>query len=152
MSNPRGENMRMMQSYTPRDWALLILRFGLGITLIVHGYPKFAGAGPVAFARYLRVHHFPAPLFSAWFMALVEFVGGIAILAGFQTTYVGYLAAFERLMIAWRLKMAAGVAFIAARGVGWEFDFLLLCMAVAVAFLGAGAVTLEAVWRSRRTM
>jgi len=141
-----------IQSIAPRDWGLLILRLGLGITLILHGYPKFAGAGPVAFARYLRVHHFPAPLFSAWFMALVEFVGGVAIVAGFQTTYVGYLAAFERLMIAWRLKMAAGVAFIAARGVGWEFDFLLLCMAVAVALLGAGAVTLEAVWRSRRTM
>ena len=53
-----------IQSIAPRDWGLLILRLGLGITLILHGYPKFAGAGPMAFARYLRVHHFPAPLFS----------------------------------------------------------------------------------------
>src|SRR5438876_524330 len=60
MSNPGGEIMRI-QSIAPRDWGLLILRLGLGITLILHGYPKFAGAGPMAFARYLRVHHFPAP-------------------------------------------------------------------------------------------
>src|SRR5438094_10577280 len=118
MSNPGGEIMRI-QSIAPRDWGLLILRLGLGITLILHGYPKFAGAGPMAFARYLRVHHFPAPLFSAWVMALVEFVGGVAIVAGLQTTYVVYLAAFDRLIIGCRLKMGAGVAFIAARGVGW---------------------------------
>lgn len=141
-----------LQSISPRDWGLLILRLGLGITLLAHGYPKFFDGGPGAFARYLTRIHFPAPLLSAWFMAVVEFVGGLAIVAGFQTTYVGYLAAFERLLIAWRLKMAVGVKFIAARGVGWEFDFLLLCMAVAVALLGAGAVTLEAVWKSRRTM
>src|SRR5438034_8749576 len=137
MSNPGGEIMRI-QSIAPRDWGLLILRLGLGITLILHGYPKFAGAGPMAFARYLRVHHFPAPLFSAWFMALVEFVGGVAIVAGFQTTYVGYLAAFERPMIAWRLKLEAGVAFMAARGVGGGLAFLLSCLAVPLALLGAG--------------
>src|SRR5438093_11072102 len=127
MSNPGGEIMRI-QSIAPRDWGLLILRLGLGITLILHGYPKFAGAGPVAFACYLRVHHFPAPLFSACFMALVEFVGGIAILAVFQTTYVVYLAALVRLMIAWRLKMPAVVAFISSREVWRVFGFQLLCV------------------------
>ena len=144
--------MRMMQSYTPRDWALLVLRLGLGITLIVHGLPKFSGAGPVAFARYLRVHHFPAPLFSAWIMAIIELVGGIAMVAGIQTTYAGWAAAAERVFIIWLLKIAGGVKFVSARGTGWELDFLLLCMAAAVALLGAGAVTLESFLRSRRTM
>src|SRR2546430_16663536 len=150
MSNPGGEIMRI-QSIAPRDWGLLILRLGLGITLILHGYPKFAGAGPVAFARYLRVHHFPAPLFSAWIMAVVELVGGIAMVAGIQTTYVGWAAAVERVFVVWLLKIAGHVRFVSARGTGWELDFLLFCMAVAVALLGAGAVTLENVVRSRRT-
>src|SRR2546430_17203088 len=150
MSNPRGENMRMMQSYTPRDWALLILRVGLGITLIVHGLPKFSGAGPVAFARYLRVHHFPAPLFSAWIMAVVELVGGIAMVAGIQTTYVGWAAAVERVFVVWLLKIAGHVRFVSARGTGWELDFLLFCMAVAVGLVGGGADTPEKVVRSRR--
>src|SRR5947208_16229748 len=118
MSNPGGEIMRI-QSIAPRDWGLLILRLGLGITLILHGYPKFAGAGPMAFARYLRVHHFPAPLFSAWFMALVEFVGGVAIVAVFQTTYVGYLVAFERLLISCSLVISAGVVLCAQTASDW---------------------------------
>lgn len=144
--------MIRMQSFTPRDWGLLILRLGLGITLLAHGYPKFFDGGPAAFARYLTRIHFPAPQLSAWFMAVVEFVGGLALIAGFQTTYFGYLAALERLLIGWRLKMALGVKFIAVRGVGWEFDYVLLCMAVAVALLGAGAITVEAFVRSRRGM
>src|SRR5437773_12305264 len=113
MSNPGGEIMRI-QSIAPRDWGLLILRLGLGITLILHGYPKFAGAGPMAFARYLRVHHFPAPLFSAWFMALLESVDGVAIVPGFRTTNAGSLPAFERLKISWLLNMAAEHAVSAA--------------------------------------
>lgn len=141
-----------MQSYTHRDWALLLLRIGLGITLLVHGYPKLFGAGPAAFARYLRVNHFPAPLVSSWFMAIVEVVGGAAVVAGIQTTWAGWAAALERVFIAWFFKMERGVGFVAARGVGWEFDFVLLCMAIAVALLGAGAVTLEAILKSRRTM
>lgn len=139
------------QSYTPRDWALLILRLGLGITLIVHGYPKLLDAGPMAFARYLRIQHFPAPLLSAWFMAIVELIGGIALVAGIQVTWAGWAAALERILIGWFFKMGRGVAFIAARGVGWEFDFVLFCMAVAIALLGPGAVTLQAIVKRRRT-
>ncbi len=141
-----------LQSYSSRDWALLILRVALGITLIVHGYPKLLDAGPAVFARYLRIQHIPAPLLSAWFMALVEFVGGLALVAGFQVTYAGWAAAVERVFIAWFFKMSRNVGFVAARGVGWEFDFVLLGMAVAVALLGPGAVTLESFLKSRRNM
>src|SRR2546425_7976860 len=138
------------QSYTPRDWALLILRLGLGITLIVHGLPKFSGAGPVAFARYLRVHHFPVPLFSAWIMAVVELVGGIAMVAGIQTTYFGWAAAVERVFVVWLLKLAGHVGVVSARGTGWELDFLLFCMAVAVAVVGASTVNPAGTTMNRR--
>jgi len=140
------------RQYSSRDWALLILRVALGITLVVHGYPKLFDAGPAVFARYLRIQHIPAPLLSAWFMALVEFVGGLMLVAGFQVTWAGWAAAVERVFIAWFFKIARHVDFVAARGVGWEFDFALLAMAVAVALLGPGAVTLEAVLKSRRQM
>ncbi len=140
------------QSYSSRDWALLILRVALGITLIVHGYPKLLDAGPAAFARYLRIQHIPAPLLSAWFMALVEFVGGLMLVAGFQVTWAGWAAAVERVFIAWFFKIARSVDFVAARGVGWEFDFVLLGIAIAVALLGPGAVTLESFLKSRRNM
>jgi uncharacterized membrane protein YphA (DoxX/SURF4 family) len=127
---------------TLEDWALFILRAGAGITFIVHGWPKLFPAGPLAFSRYLHAHHFPAPLFFAWVFALVEVFGGLALLAGVQPKWTGVALGVERVITAVRLKMVGGVGFVAARGTGWELDFLLLCMAVAVAILGAGAITL----------
>lgn len=138
------------ESYGARDRALLILRIALAVTLIAHGYPKLFDPSPVAFARFLRLQDFPAPLLSAWFMALAEFVGGLAILAGIQTTWAGWAAAFEQALIAWFLKIGKGVGFIAARGVGWEFNFLLIAMALALVFLGPGAITYEAILKNRR--
>lgn len=140
------------QNYTTRDWALLILRVALGITLIMHGWPKWAGGGPDSFVRFLRLQHVPAPLLMAWIMAVVELIGGLAILAGFRLTWAGWAAAGEQALVAWFLKISKGVAFIAARGVGWEFNFLLIAIAVALVYLGPGAATLEGVLKSRRSM
>lgn len=130
---------------TLEDWALFILRAGAGITFMVHGYPKlFLGHGPETFARYLAVQHFPAPLFFAWIFALLEFFGGLALILGFQYKWVAGGLAVERVITILLLRMSRGVAFMAPRGVGWELDFLLLCMAAAVSVLGTGAITLQA--------
>lgn len=140
-----------MRTFSPLDWALFILRLGAGITIFAHGYQKLFPAGPIGFAHYLQAHHFPAPLFFAWIMTFVEFGGGLALLAGFQVKWVGAVLALERVITAVRLKMVAHIGFTGSpRGIGWEFDFLLLCMVVAVAMVGAGAVTLETALRSRR--
>jgi len=129
---------------TMEDWALLILRVGAGITFLVHGYPKlFAGAGPLAFSRYLHAQHFPAPLFFAWIFAVVEVFGGLALIAGIQTKYAAGTLAGERVITTLGLKLARGVGFVAARGIGWELDFLLLCMAIGVYVLGPGAITVQ---------
>ncbi len=129
---------------TMEDWALLILRVGAGFTVLYHGYLKlFVGAGPLAFSRYLHTQHFPAPLLFAWIFALVEFFGGLALIAGIQTRYAAGALAGERVITTLGLKMARGVGFIAARGIGWEFDFLLLCMAIGVYVLGPGAITVQ---------
>jgi putative oxidoreductase len=139
---------------TLEDWALFALRVGAGITFFVHGYPKlFLGAGPLAFSRYLHAQHFPEPLFFAWIFALLEVFGGLALIAGIQTKYTAGALAVERVITAVGLKMVRGVGFVAVRGIGWELDFLLLCMAAAIAVLGSGAITLQTfipMARSRR--
>jgi uncharacterized membrane protein YphA (DoxX/SURF4 family) len=139
---------------TLEDWGLFALRVGAGITFLYHGYLKlFVGLGPLAFSRYLHAQHFPAPLFFAWVFALLEFFGGLALIAGIQPKYAAEALAVERIITAVGLKMVRGVGFSPVRGIGWEFDFLLLCMTVAIAVLGAGAVTLQVLVpmvRSRR--
>jgi len=137
------------QPTTLRDLGLLLLRLGLGATFIMHGYPKLFPSGPGGFAGYLQSLAFPAPAFFAWVVSLVEFVGGIAMLLGLFARYVGVLMAIEMVVTSTRVKMAGGVPFISPRGTGWELDFLLFVIALALVFLGAGALSLDALKSSR---
>jgi putative oxidoreductase len=71
-----------------RDQGLLILRVGLGIMFIYHGWPKIIG-GPHFWhmlgmsTGHLGIHF--APTFWGFLAALAEFGGGILLLAGFLT-------------------------------------------------------------------
>ena len=137
------------RSASVRDWALLALRLAIGITLIVHGYPKLFPSGPGGFSGFVGSLGFPVPLFFAWVVTIVEFFGGIAMILGFLVRYVGALMAIEMLVTTTRVKMAGGVGFIGARGAGWELDFLLLAIAVALTLLEPGALSIDAAVRSR---
>lgn len=133
-----------------RDFGLLVLRLGIGVTFIMHGYPKLFPSGVGGFAGFLHNLGFPVPGFLAWVVALVEFVGGIAMLAGLFVRAVGVLMAIEMIVTTVRVKMARGVGFIAPQGTGWEVDFLLLCVAGSLALIGAGGLALDALRRPGR--
>ncbi len=46
--------------------------------------------------------------------------------------------------------MPRGVSFIFSKGTGWELDFLLLIIALALVLLGAGAISIDAALTARR--
>ena len=66
--------------------ALLILRVGIGIMMIYHGYPKLLG-GPGKWASLgkamhsLGLHDFPA--FWGFMAAVAEAIGGLCLIVGF---------------------------------------------------------------------
>lgn len=65
-----------------RDVGLLILRIGIGIAFMVHGFPKLIG-GPEAWAglaQFVGIDFFPA--FFGLMAAISEFVGGILLALG----------------------------------------------------------------------
>jgi len=62
-------------------WALLPLRLIIGFGFMAHGYAKLS-KGVDGFANILQTIGVPAPGLTAWATALVEFFGGLAILAG----------------------------------------------------------------------
>ena len=137
------------ESMTMRG-ALLILRIALGATFIIHGYPKLFPSGPAGFAGFLQNLGFPAPALFAWIVSIVEFGGGIAMISGLLVRYVGVLMTIEMLVTSTKVKMAHGTGFVGARGAGWELDFLLLAIALALLLAGAGAFSLDAVLWGRR--
>ncbi len=74
----------MSNSWRKESWgdlALLPLRLIIGFGFMAHGYAKLS-AGPQKFAEMLQTIGIPAPGLMAWMTALVEFFGGLAVLAG----------------------------------------------------------------------
>jgi putative oxidoreductase len=62
-------------------WALLPLRLILGFRFAAHGYAKL-NRGPEVFATILHSIGVLHPLLMAWITSLLEFLGGICVMAG----------------------------------------------------------------------
>jgi putative oxidoreductase len=82
------------------DAALLLARIALAAIFLYSGYGKLTN--PAGFSGYLVNHGFPAGLsYSLALLAgLIEGLGGLAILAGFQTRYGALLLALFTLLAA----------------------------------------------------
>lgn len=71
---------------------LLLGRILLSTLFIVSGIQKFGEMAPML-AGMLGQMGLPSPLMLTYLMALAEIIGGIALIAGFQTRIVGLLLA-----------------------------------------------------------
>lgn len=109
---------------------LLILRLFVAFIFIMSGANKLFG-GMDQFVPAVEAMRFPAPTFFAYVAALVEFVGGMAILLGIATRIFALLMA-----------IVMAVAFVGVHdanimaGMG---AFAFLGITLALSFTGAGA-------------
>ena len=92
------------------------LRVILGIILIAHGWPKIKTSKErrSGWDRYLSRESFGAAVVS-----ILEFVGGIFLLAGFLVQLVAVLIAIQFAVIILKMKMKKGLAD------GYEFDLII---------------------------
>jgi uncharacterized membrane protein YphA (DoxX/SURF4 family) len=100
--------------------ALLLVRSAVAIVFIAHGWAKLANlAGTVNFFQSIGL---PSSL--AYIVAVIEFAGGLALLAGlWPRVMAGLLAA---IMIGAIATVKFKLGFLG----GYEFEFLLLAAAV----------------------
>lgn len=123
-----------------------MLRIGLGVVYLVHGVGKLFDVGPAAtggvvgFAGFLDGMGIPAAVFFAWVVALVETLGGVALLLGVLTRYAAALVAIDALVAT--LIYHAPNGFVVT-GNGIEFTLVNFFAALALVLLGAGALSLE---------
>ena len=73
------------------------------------------------------------------FAAIVEFFGGVALLLGILTPVIALLSALWMLSTTWLSKFKAMKKFAG----GYEIDVVLLVASLALALLGAGAISLD---------
>jgi putative oxidoreductase len=129
------------------DRALLVLRLVLAAIFIVHGYQKVFGYGISGVIGAFTKMGVPLPGIVAPLVAVVELVGGIALLFGAFTRVAAFLLACD--MLGAIIFVHAKNGFSAPKGV--EAVLGNLGMAVAVALLGAGAYSIDAMLSRRNT-
>lgn len=100
-------------------WAPLILRIGLGIALLTHGYPKlFKTFGQ--FSGYVASLKWPSPKLFALLAGVVEFFGALFLILGLFTKAAALVVAVYFLLVI--LTAHRGQKF---QG-GWELAFIYL--------------------------
>jgi putative oxidoreductase len=108
------------------DFGGLVLRITLGIIFFVHGIVKFQ-SGIDNIAGWFSSIGLPG--FMAYGVALLEVVGGIALIIGLGTKLFSVLFALLMVGAIVKVKLAAG--FLGnGQMAGWEFDLALLVMSI----------------------
>lgn len=93
-----------------REFGILVLRLGIGLMFIFHGWPKIAGgaAGWMKLGMamsYLGISF--APVFWGFMSAAAEFIGGILLVIGLLTRPTAVVLAFN-MLVAVILKFSTG--------------------------------------------
>jgi putative oxidoreductase len=133
------------------DLGLLILRSGLSIVLLVHGWLKVNPNGPVkgpaGFGAGLKQMGFPFSGLLAWIVVLLETLGAGLLALGLGTRAIALLLAIMFAVIILHVKRRVmKTSFMGQQTkAGWEMDFTMLVGALALFFTGAGAIALDPV-------
>ena len=122
------------------DVALLLLRIGLASIFLTHGTHKQrlwkmqpSAQMPAGMLRTLR------------FLAIAEPAGALGVLFGFLTRYAAIGLALVMLGALRFLITKVHRKFTGENVAGWEFEYLVLLVAIALAILGAGRYALDRV-------
>jgi putative oxidoreductase len=132
---------------TNSDLALLVLRVAVGVVIAMHGFMKLGwvgkGGSPAGIAGWFEGQlGFKPGFFWAWVAILAEGLGGVLMALGLFGPFPA-AAVFADLVV---VTIVAHVpkGFWAGGG-GWEFPVPLAAGALAVALIGNGAYSLDAV-------
>jgi putative oxidoreductase len=128
------------------DLALAILRVVVGIVFLAHGGQKLFVFGFDGVTGAFTQMGAPLPQITAPMVALLEFFGGLALVAGLLTRFAAVGLALVMLGAMVLVHLAAG--FFAPNGV--EFPLTLLAASAALAFAGAGRFSLDHLIAARR--
>ena len=121
------------------DRGLLLLRAAVGLVFLMHGGQKLFVFGHAGVTGFMSQIGLPFPGLNAWLITLVEFGGGLALLAGAQTRIAAALLAFSMVVAIVSVHLASG--FFAPAG--FEYPLTLLLASLALAATGAGRFSVD---------
>jgi len=143
-----------------KNLAPLFPRLILGFGFVYHGFPKlFLPAEREAFVGMLRTIEVPQPGLMAWAVGALEFVGGLALIAGAFVVIFGSLLTINMLVALFTVHLPQGFNFMHMTGMtetgptfgmpGYEVPLLYVAGLLVLVFGGAGVLSVDR-RRSRR--
>lgn len=140
--------MRRLFAATPTnlDAALLILRAVVGIIFVMHGWQKVFQYGFAGVSAGFGQMGVPLPGIVGPAIAVLELLGGIALIVGVATPLVAALLACTMVGAILLVHVKAGF-FLPD---GYEFTLALLGASLALALAGAGKYSVDAALGGRR--
>lgn len=139
-------------------WALVPLRLMIGFGFAAHGYAKLS-RGPENFAVILAALGVPQPEMMAWATSLVEFVGGISVMAGAFVVPLSLPLVIVMLTAMFTVHAQYGFSSVRLRAVtvsgaefgpiGYELNLLYIAGLLVLAFSGAGRLSVDRWLRCR---
>lgn len=124
----------MLKTRSLSNFAPLVLRIVLGIIYIVHGAMKFMHMGRTEYL-FMKLG-IPLPGVAAPAIALLEVIGGIALILGLGSRIFALLLAIDMIVAIAIAKLHSG--FVG----GWEFELVLVAGLLALVFSGPGTISL----------
>jgi len=134
------------------SWSLLVMRLGLGVVFFAHGAQKvlgwFGGSGLQGTIKMFQGMGVPPA--AAAVAAFIELLGGAAMITGLLTRPAAIGLMIDMLVAISKVHGKHGFFLnlgVPGKGPGFEFNFALIAMALAILIGGAGVLSLDrAIW------
>lgn len=121
------------------SYGLLLIRVALGIIMVAHGAQKLFAYGYAGVASGMAQSGLPLPQVAAAIIIAVEFAGGLLMIAGLFTRYVGAAFGFAMLVAAVQVHLPNGF-FLPG---GYEFTMMLAAASFGLALTGPGRFAVD---------
>jgi putative oxidoreductase len=115
---------------------LLLLRCGLALVFIYHGYPKLFGGT----ARFVEAfQNLGLPSYFVYVVGTIEVFGGVALALGLLTPIAGLLLLLDMAAAMWKYNFNEGIYAVRE----YELPLVLGLASLALAATGAGRFSLD---------
>lgn len=141
MNPSREVDLRFLEKLRPA--ALLLLRCGLAVVFLFHGYPKFFGKTAVFVEAFQRIG---LPGFLVYVAGAIEVVGGLMVLVGLYTPVAALLLVLDMGVAMWKYNFSEGLTAVAE----YELPLVLGLAALTLATTGAGPYSLDYLIQRRK--
>ena len=126
--------MRFLEKARPM--ALLLLRCGLALVFVYHGYPKLFGKTAVFVSAFQRLG---LPWYFVYIAGAIEVFGGLMLLLGLYTPVSAALLLLDMGAAMWKYNFNEGIYAVRE----YELPLVLGLAALTLATTGAGTFSLD---------